>query len=119
MDDPAPKSPQHPDPLQIPEELRMDDAVEPYRELSDSEKRANRTNQAKAWSIAMDPVYGLIGMGLVGFLIDSLADTGKTWTIALSITGLVGGFYLFIKEASKLNREQTNSSRKTDGDPRT
>ena len=118
MDDsPAPtrKSPN----TQIPEELRMEDAVEPYREPSESEKRANRTRQAKAWSIAMDPVYGLIGMGLIGFLIDSVADTGKTWTVALSITGLVGGFYLFIKEASKLNREQTKSSRKTDGDPQT
>ncbi len=105
---------------EIPDELKMDeDAVAPYREPSASESRANRTRQAKAWSIALDPVYGLIGMGLVGFGIDAWAGTGKLWTTILALTGLVGGFYLFIKEAMMLNKEQIQSSDRTDGDPNT
>ena len=107
-------------PPEIPDELKIDeDAVAPYSEPSDAQKRTNRTRQAKAWSIAMDPVYGLIGMGLLGFGIDHLAGTGKTWTITFAIAGLLGGFYLFIKEATKLNKEQTRSSTRTDGDPGT
>ncbi|MEQ9207011.1 MAG: AtpZ/AtpI family protein [Phycisphaerales bacterium] len=107
-------------PPEIPDELRMDEESYPeYKAPSESEQRANRTRQAKAWSIALDPVYGLIGMGVVGFMIDAAAGTGKTWTITLSILGLVGGFYLFIKEAMKLNSEQTRSSDRTDGDPGT
>tara|TARA_R110000744_G_scaffold252765_1_gene368483 strand:- start:2543 stop:2875 length:333 start_codon:yes stop_codon:yes gene_type:complete len=107
-------------PPEIPEELRMrEESVPEYHEPSESEQRANRTRQAKAWSIALDPVYGLIGMGVVGFMIDAAAGTGKTWTITLAILGLVGGFYLFIKEAMKLNKEQTGSSKRTDGDPGT
>jgi F0F1-type ATP synthase assembly protein I len=107
-------------PPEIPEELRIrEDEVGEYRAPSAEEARANRYRQAKAWSIALDPVYGLIGMGLLGYLIDSLAGTGKTWTIILALTGLVGGFYLFIKEAMKLNKEQIRSSKRTDGDPGT
>ncbi len=105
-------------PPEIPEELRIrEDEVPKYRAPSEEEQRSNRYRQAKAWAIALDPVYGLIGMGLVGYLIDSLAGTGKTWTITLSLLGLVGGFYLFIKEAMNLNREQIRSSKRTDGDP--
>ncbi len=105
---------------EIPDELKMDDdAVAPYREASPSQKKADRNRQAKAWSIAMDPVYGLIGMGLLGYGIDYLAGTGKAWTASLAIAGLLGGFYLFIREASRLNQEQAKSSRKTDGDPTT
>ena len=39
--------------------------------------------------------------------------------LALGITGLVVGFYRFIREAMALNREQTRSSSRTDGDPNT
>ena len=105
---------------EIPDELKMDDQpVAPYVEPSGSEERANRARQAKAWSIALDPVYGLIGMGLIGFGIDSMAGTGKLWMTILAFTGLVGGFYLFIKEAMNLNKEQSRSSDRTDGDPET
>ena len=110
---------------EIPPELRDADGKEgnhersEYTPPSESEQRANRTRQAKAWSIAMDPVYGLIGMGLLGYGIDYWAGTGKVWTITLAIAGLVGGFYLFIKEATKLNKEQTRSSTRTDGDRNT
>lgn len=86
---------------------------------TDKEEHANRVRQAKAWSIALDPVYGLIGMGAIGYGIDYLAGTGTLWTIILALTGLVVGFYRFIREALDLNKEQSQSSAKTDGDPET
>jgi len=85
----------------------------------DNTSRGDRARQAKAWSIALDPVYGMIGLGLIGYGIDYLAETGMMWTIILAITGLVVGFYRFIREAMDLNEEQTKSSPRTDGDPET
>ena len=81
--------------------------------------REDRARQAKAWSIALDPVYGMIGLGLIGYGIDYLANTGLMWTIILAITGLLVGFYRFVREAMDLNKEQTKSSPRTDGDPET
>ena len=80
---------------------------------------SDRINQGKAWTIALDPLYGLIGMGLLGYGIDYLAGTGLTWTITLGILGLITGFYRFIKDALALNKQQTRSSSRTDGDPHT
>ncbi len=82
--------------------------------------QGDRARQAKAWSIALDPVYGMIGLGAIGYGIDTLiTDTGLLWTIILAITGLVVGFYRFIREAMDLNKEQSKSSPRTDGDPET
>lgn len=85
----------------------------------DKTSRGDRARQAKAWSIALDPVYGMIGLGLIGYGIDYLAGTGLKWTIILAITGLLVGFYRFVREAMDLNKEQTKSSPRTDGDPET
>lgn len=80
----------------------------------------DRTRQAKAWVIALDPLYGMVGLGAVGYGIDHLTGAdGLKWTVYLGITGLIVGFYRFIREAMSLNREQTRSSSKTDGDPDT
>ncbi len=81
--------------------------------------KGDRARQAKAWSIALDPVYGMVGLGLIGYGIDYFAETGLLWTIILAITGLVVGFYRFVREAMDLNREQNRSSARTDGDPET
>lgn len=80
-----------------------------------NQQRSDRARQAKAWGIALDPVYGMVGMGLIGYGIDYLADTGLMWTMILAITGLIVGFYRFIKDAMSLNKEQTKSSSRTDG----
>jgi len=80
---------------------------------------SDRMNQARAWAIALDPLYGLIGMGLLGYGIDWLAGTGTLWTIVGAILGLVAGFVRFIKEATRLNNDQSRSSARTDGDPDT
>ncbi len=86
----------------------------------DKTSQGDRARQAKAWSIALDPVYGMIGLGAIGYAIDSLVvGTGLLWTIILAITGLAVGFYRFIREAMSLNKEQTQSAPRTDGDPET
>lgn len=79
-------------------------------------RTSQRVRQAKAWSIALDPVYGLIGMGVAGYLIDQAAGTGILWTSIMAVLGLIGGFYRFVRDAIKLNNEQAASSKRTDGD---
>jgi len=83
-------------------------------------QNSDRANQAKAWVLALDPLYGMIGLGALGYAIDRWAvGSGRTWMLALGITGLIVGFYRFIREALALNAEQTRSSSRTDGDPNT
>lgn len=85
-----------------------------------SNNNSDRARQAKAWVLALDPLYGMVGLGAIGFAIDRwVVGSGRTWMLALGITGLVVGFYRFIREAMALNKEQTRSSSKTDGDPST
>lgn len=81
--------------------------------------KSDRMNQARAWAIALDPVYGLIGFGLVGYGIDWLAGSAPTWTVVGALLGLVAGFTRFIRDASRLNTRQSGSSSRTDGDPDT
>tara|TARA_E500000318_G_scaffold14854_1_gene14472 strand:- start:40771 stop:41043 length:273 start_codon:yes stop_codon:yes gene_type:complete len=86
---------------------------------NDSQNR-DRARQAKAWVLALDPIYGMIGFGALGFAIDRwVVGSGRTWMVALGITGLIVGFYRFIREAMALNKEQTRSSSRTDGNPDT
>ena len=83
-------------------------------------KRSDRARQAKAWVLALDPLYGMIGFGALGFVIDRFViGSGRTWMISLGILGLVVGFYRFVREAMELNKQQTRSSSRTDGDPET
>lgn len=80
----------------------------------------DRANQAKAWVLALDPIYGLIGFGAIGAGIDHwVVGGGRGWMIGLGLTGLIVGFYRFIREAMALNKQQTRSSHRTDGDPST
>jgi F0F1-type ATP synthase assembly protein I len=80
----------------------------------------DRVRQARAWVLALDPIYGMVGFGALGYAIDRwVVGSGQTWMIALGLTGLVVGFYRFIREAMALNREQSGSSSRTDGDPET
>ncbi|MFK7884217.1 MAG: AtpZ/AtpI family protein [Phycisphaerales bacterium] len=73
-----------------------------------------RARQAKAWSIAMDPLYGILGFGAAGYGIDRLRGTFPKWTGILAILGLIAGFWRFIREAKRLNAE---SSAKWAGKP--
>ena len=80
----------------------------------------DRSNQARAWVLALDPIYGMVGMGAVGWVIDTqVVGSGRGWMIGLGITGLIVGFYRFVREAMALNKQQTKSTNRTDGDPQT
>ena len=67
----------------------------------------DRARQARAWMIALDPVYGIVAFGLVGYLIDRWQGTAPRWMGILAIVGLVAGFYRFVREAARLNRDNT------------
>jgi F0F1-type ATP synthase assembly protein I len=73
----------------------------------DEARRRDRARQARAWAIALDPVYGIIAFGLAGYGIDHWQGTWPRWTGILAITGLVAGFYRFIREAGRLNKDNS------------
>jgi len=74
---------------------------------SEEARRADRVRQARAWAIALDPVYGIVAFGLIGYGIDHWQGSWPRWTGILAIVGLVGGFYRFVREAARLNRDNT------------
>lgn len=89
---------------------------------ADQRTQRERARQAKAWSIALDPVYGIIGFGLVGYGIDYFTGTFPRWTGIMAILGLIAGFWRFIKEAKNLNAENSQKwagrpYRKVEPDP--
>ena len=71
-------------------------------------------NQARAWAIALNIVYGTLGFGAMGFAIDYFAGTSPLWLLVLGGIGLVVGTYRFIREALELNR---TAGRPGDGRP--
>ena len=62
------------------------------------------SDQTRAWAMAMQIVYGLLGAGAVGFGIDLLAGTSPWFTLGLGIIGLAGGVARFIAQANAMNR---------------
>ncbi len=54
----------------------------------------------------MELAGSILGMGLIGWLIDRWQGTSPTWTLVLTGLGTVGGFYNFLKRAMALNREE-------------
>ena len=68
-------------------------------------------DQAKAWVIALNIVYGLIGFGLIGFAIDHFAGTQPRWMLILGGFGLFVGLYRFIREALAMNKATSRPRR--------
>jgi len=62
------------------------------------------SDQTRAWAMAMQIVYGLVGAGVVGFGIDLLAGTSPWFTIGLGAAGLISGVARFIVQAIAMNR---------------
>lgn len=60
--------------------------------------------QMRAWAVGLNVVYGMIGGGLLGLLIDWLAKTGPWFMLALGTLGLIAGTLRFIREARDLAR---------------
>ncbi len=61
--------------------------------------------QMKAWGLAMDLVYGVVGGAVVGYLLDRFVFGTTPWlTFGLSVVMVVGGMIRFIRAANRLNR---------------
>ncbi|MFT5422650.1 MAG: F0F1-type ATP synthase assembly protein I [Phycisphaerales bacterium] len=69
-------------------------------------------DQAKAWVIALNVVYGMLGFGAMGFAIDYFAGTKPKWMLILGGIGLFVGLYRFIREALAMNKAFSKPRRK-------
>jgi len=81
----------------------------------DHEPHDDLADQAKAWVIALNIVYGLIGFGAIGFAIDHFAKTAPRWMLILGGFGLFVGLYRFIREALALNKASSGPRRDRSG----
>jgi len=76
----------------------------PAKGAGNGPKDGGMAQQARAWAIALDMVYYMLGGGLMGFGIDYLAKTYPLWMLILGGVGLVVGVYKFVTEALRLVR---------------
>ena len=58
-------------------------------------------NQARAWGIGLNFVYGVVGFSLLGWALEKWVwPSASPWILLSAIfIGLVGGGYRFVKEA--------------------
>jgi F0F1-type ATP synthase assembly protein I len=57
-------------------------------------------------------VAGIAGCMLVGYWIDSKFETGRVGVIVGSIVGCVGGFYHFLRQAVRMQRESERARKR-------
>lgn len=71
-----------------------------------SDERRQIASQMKSWAIALNFAWGVMGMGLLGFAIQTwLAPTWAPWPLLICLgAGLLGGFVRFVKDALAANR---------------
>lgn len=64
-------------------------------------------DMARGWAIAMNFVFGVMGMGLLGWAVQTwLWKSAAPWPLVGGLgLGLVGGFYRFIKDAIAANKQ--------------
>lgn len=62
--------------------------------------------RSRAYGIAMELAFSIIGMTILGWLIDRWANSTPLWTLIGAAMGAFGGFYNFLKKALALNREE-------------
>lgn len=66
------------------------------------------SGSSPAWRLSglgMELVGAIVGMGLIGWLIDRWQGTAPKATLVGAVIGILGGGYNFIRSAMKLNRE--------------
>ena len=87
----------------LPEEDPRPASEEPVAKLDHPVRTTNKETAAMArgWAIAMNFVFGVMGMGAIGWAIQTWVwKSAAPWPIVVGLgMGLVGGFYRFIKEA--------------------
>lgn len=59
--------------------------------------------QAKAWVVALNIVYGTIAFGLIGFALDYFLGWSPWGLLTGALIGLLVGTYRFIREALLIN----------------
>ena len=62
------------------------------------------SDQTRAWAMAMQIVYMLVGAGVLGFGIDLIAGTAPWFTVGLGSLGLLSGVIRFTVQALAMNR---------------
>ena len=68
---------------------------------------------AAGWAIALNFVYGVVGAGLIGWVIEKwVVPSWAPWPVLVGLmVGLIGGFARFIHEAMKANADNSGSRR--------
>ncbi|HRJ49066.1 MAG: AtpZ/AtpI family protein [Phycisphaeraceae bacterium] len=63
-------------------------------------------NQARAWAIGLNFVYGVIGFSLIGWAVQRwIWPSAAPWPLLVGLfLGLIGGGFRFIKDAMSIGR---------------
>lgn len=71
--------------------------------------------QARAWVIALNIVYGTIAFGVIGFGLDYFFGWTPWAMLTGALLGLVVGTYRFVREAMAMNTARPGAHRGTAG----
>lgn len=68
--------------------------------------RLGAANQARAWAIGLNFVYGVIGFALIGWAVQRwIWPSAAPWPMLVGLfLGLLGGGFRFIKDAMSMGR---------------
>ncbi|MEZ6244265.1 MAG: AtpZ/AtpI family protein [Phycisphaerales bacterium] len=73
-----------------------------------ADRRRDNLNQVRAWALALEMSYSVIGGGAIGYVLDRFVFGTLPWiTLGLSLGGLAFGMVRFVREANRLNRESS------------
>lgn len=104
---PSPPLFEEPPPPPIPELLTRPVKI-PRREHPGSPEPEDKSGlrQASAWALASNFAFGVVGMSLVGWAIQKWVwPGGAPWVVlAFAGLGLVGGSYVFVRDAIRMNQ---------------
>ncbi len=78
----------------------------PKRSNKIESPESQMAGQAKAWSIGLNFAYGVAGFTLIGWAIQKwVLPSAAPWPLLAGVfLGIVGGGYLFIKEALAMGK---------------
>ena len=76
---------------------------------SPASDRRDKAQMAAGWAIALNFVYGVVGAGLIGWIIQKwIFPSWAHWALLAGLMiGLIGGFARFIQEAMRANAQDS------------
>jgi len=82
-------------------------------------KESNDATSAlwRASGMGAEFAFGIVGMILLGWLIDRWLDSGPVGILVGAGLGIVGGGYNFIRQAQKMNRQAAAQYRRNNPTP--